>query len=199
MPSFRCYSFKSRCHDWLLFALHRSPSPPTVWSSCFPRTIHASLAASPCSRLSRPRSTISQSDFRQVIGSSSPCRLVQPYKLRLALTDLPCSHETLRRHAGGTNPGSTPSPLPIRDPRFCLPRRGIGSAASTTIDFGANPPFTCVPAYPLPVYASQCPFPVHHARLGTRLLAKLYRGRHLRRLNFMRFQGAILIEPNVRY
>ena len=30
----------------------------------------------------------------------------------------------------------------------------------------------------------------HHARLGTRLLVRLCRGRHLRRLNFMRFQGA---------
>src|ERR1700681_4271566 len=30
----------------------------------------------------------------------------------------------------------------------------------------------------------------HHARLGTRLLATLYRGRHLGRLNSMSFQGA---------
>jgi hypothetical protein len=32
----------------------------------------------------------------------------------------------------------------------------------------------------------------HHARLGTRLQAKLCRGRHLRRLNSMSFQGATL-------
>ena len=37
----------------------------------------------------------------------------------------------------------------------------------------------------------------HHARLGTRLLAKLCRGRHFRRLNFMRLQGATLAEPYV--
>src|SRR3954469_25219843 len=36
-----------------------------------------------------------------------------------------------------------------------LPRREIGSATSITFDFGANPPFTCVPACNLPVYASQ--------------------------------------------
>ena len=30
----------------------------------------------------------------------------------------------------------------------------------------------------------------HHARLGTRLLVRLCRGRHLRRLNFTRLQGA---------
>src|SRR3954449_11846359 len=36
-----------------------------------------------------------------------------------------------------------------------LPRREIGSATSITFDFGANPPFTCVPACNLSVYASQ--------------------------------------------
>src|SRR6516162_1539763 len=35
----------------------------------------------------------------------------------------------------------------------------------------------------------------HHARLGTRLLVRLCRGRHFRQLNFMRLQGATLIEP----
>lgn len=158
-PSFRCYSFESRCHDGLFFSLHRRPLPPLVWSSCFPRTIQSLLAASPCSRLSRPRSTINQSDFRQVIGSSSLCWLVRPYKLRLNPTGLPCSHEILRRHAGSMNPGSTPDHSPWRPLEFCLPHREIGSAASTTFNFGAILPFTCVPAYPLPVYASQCPLP----------------------------------------
>src|SRR6476620_4104896 len=37
----------------------------------------------------------------------------------------------------------------------------------------------------------------HHARLGTRLLVRLCRGRHQRRLNSMRLQGATLAEPNV--
>ena len=35
----------------------------------------------------------------------------------------------------------------------------------------------------------------HHARLGTRLLVRLCRGRHLRQLNFMRLQGATPKEP----
>jgi len=38
----------------------------------------------------------------------------------------------------------------------------------------------------------------HHARLGTRLPAKLYRGRHLRRLDSMSFQGATPTPPYVR-
>src|SRR4051794_24104708 len=36
-----------------------------------------------------------------------------------------------------------------------LPRREIGAATSITFDFVANPPFTCVPACNLSVYASQ--------------------------------------------
>src|SRR6201987_737807 len=38
----------------------------------------------------------------------------------------------------------------------------------------------------------------HHARLGTRLLVRLCRGRHRRRLNSMRLQGATPSEPDVR-
>ena len=58
-------------------------------------------------------------------------------------------------------PGILPSPL----------RDKVG-ALSTTIDFGAMSPFTLVPAYTLPVYASQWPLPdttqdsVHGCWLG---------------------------------
>src|SRR6201988_3194245 len=37
-----------------------------------------------------------------------------------------------------------------------------------------------------------------HARLGTRLLARLCRRRHLRRLSSTRLQGATLIEPDMQ-
>src|SRR6266850_700595 len=37
----------------------------------------------------------------------------------------------------------------------------------------------------------------HHARLGTRLLVRLCRGRHRRRLNSMRLQGATLTDPDL--
>src|SRR4029077_9463535 len=39
------------------------------------------------------------------------------------------------------------------------PPSGTRSATPTTIDFGAIFPFTAVPAYNLPVYASQWPLP----------------------------------------
>src|SRR5246127_2159078 len=159
-PSLRCYSFESRCHGWRSFSLHRRPCPPIEWSPCFPRTIQLPLAASPCGRLSRPRSTVSQSDFRQIIRPSSPCQLVGPYKRCLNLTDLPCSHEILWPHAGGTNPGSIPGHSLLRILEFCLLHWEIRSAASTTIDFGAIFPFTAVPAYCLPVYASRCSLPI---------------------------------------
>ena len=48
---------------------------------------------------------------------------------------------------------------PSRDPRCCLPLWEMGSATPITIDFGAIFPFTCVPAYSFPVYASQRPLP----------------------------------------
>ena len=35
----------------------------------------------------------------------------------------------------------------------------------------------------------------HHARLGTRLLARLYRGRHLRRLSCTHLQGTTRTDP----
>jgi hypothetical protein len=150
----------------------------------------------PLVAVSRPPSTISQSDCRQVIRSPSPCRFVRPYKPGLNLTALPCSHGILRLHASGTNPGSISGHPPCRILGFRLPRRETGSATSITIDFGAICPFTHVPAYNLPVYASQCRRG-HHARLGTRLRARLCPGRHLRRLHSMSFQGATLTEPCV--
>ena len=38
----------------------------------------------------------------------------------------------------------------------------------------------------------------HHARLGARVLARLSRGRHLRRLAYTRLQGATLTDPTAR-
>src|SRR5919107_411688 len=48
--------------------------------------------------------------------SDRPCLggLSGPTGLRLNRTDLPCSRQVLRLHAGGTNPGSVPAHLPCR-------------------------------------------------------------------------------------
>ena len=100
--------------------------------------------------------------------------------------DLPCSPAILRLHTGGTNPGSISAHLPSRAPRFCLPLLKRGSTTSITfisglfcrsLDSGLQPP--CL-RFAVTVAD-------HHARLGTRLLAKLCRGRHLRPLDFRCF------------
>ena len=83
----------------------------------------------------------------------------------------------------------------IAVPRCSLPRRGIGSAASITFDFGANHPFTCVPACNLSVYASQWLTP--RKTRYTAAWLRLCRGRHFRRLNSTRLQGATLTKPDV--
>ena len=191
-PSFHCYSFESCCHDWRFFSLHRRPNPPFEWSSCLPRTIQLPLPASPCSRLSRPRSTIRQSDLRQAFRSSLLYQLVGPYKPGLGLTDLPCSHEILWLHASGTNPGSSSAHSPCRALSFCLPLSGIRSATSITIDFGATFPFTVVLACKPPCLRFAMTVTEHHARLGARLRARLCRGLHFRRLNSTSFQGTTL-------
>ena len=174
---------------------------PVEWSPCCPRTIHLPLTASPCGRLSRPRSTISQYDFHSVVRPPSPCRLVGPYKLAfepLNRMDLPCSHASLCLHAGGKNPGSIPECSPIDaswDSAFpfegqgrLLRSRSISGLFSRSLHSGLQPP--CL-RFAVAVTG-------HHARLGTRLLAKLYRGRHSRRLGYMRFQGATRTDPSVR-
>ena len=96
------------------------------------------------------------------IRSSGPSRLIGlagPTSGYLNRMDLPCSRRSLWLHAGGKNPGSISGRSLERGLRFRLPLCGIGSATPITIDFGAMFPFTVVPAYNLPVYASQRPLP----------------------------------------
>lgn len=103
-----------------------------------------------------PDLKVLSASLTSVRSSGHPCLcLACPYKLNLNLTDLPCSREILRLHTSGKNPGSIPAHLPYRMPGFRLPLCGIGSTTSTAIDFGAIFPFTVVPVYNLPVYASQ--------------------------------------------
>ncbi len=83
----------------------------------------------------------------------------------------------------------------IAVPRCSLPRRGIGSATSITFDFGAIYPFTYVPACNLPVYASPWLTPRRTRYAAARL--RLCRGRHPRRLNSTRLQGATLPKLDV--
>jgi hypothetical protein len=75
----------------------------------------------------------------------------------------------------------------LRIPEFRLPLGIIGSATPTMFDFGANIPFTFIPAYRPPCLRFAVTVTGHHARLGSRLLATLYRGGHPRPPDSMSF------------
>jgi hypothetical protein len=166
-----CYSFESCFHGRRFISLHNGRISLCM-EAMLPSNNSTPAGRFPMWPALRPRNTISQSDCRRAIGPFSPFRLGRPYKRSLEPTALPCSHGTFGQHAGGTNPGSISRRSPWRVVKFCLPPSGIRSATSTTIDFGANCPFTFVPTYCLPVYASQSPLPdatqdlVRGCRLG---------------------------------
>src|SRR6516162_149460 len=154
-----CYSFESCFHGRRFISLHRWPYLPlhgghVAFEQFNARWPLPHVAGSPdLGVLSASLTAAGPSDRSRRFG------LAGPTSVRLSPTALPCSHGTFGQHAGGTNPGSISRRSPWRVVKFCLPPSGIRSATSTTIDFGANCPFTFVPAYCLPVYASQGPLP----------------------------------------
>src|SRR6516165_729478 len=85
-----------------------------------------------------------------------------------------------------TPPGILPSPL----------RDKVGY--SNHDRFRGHIPVHCCSGLQTPCLRFAMAVTGHRARLGTRLLAKLCRGRHSRRLGYMRFQGAPRTEPYVR-
>ena len=171
---------------------------PVEWSPCCPRTIHLPLTASPCGRLSRPPSTISQYDFHSVVRPSSPWRFVGPYKLSFEpdgsplFTSTPlvaCWRYEPREHLrplAKTRPLIPPSPLSDR----------VGYSDHVRFR-GYLPVHWCSGLQP-PCLRFAAAVTGRHARLGTRLLARLCRRRHLRRLSSTRLQGATRTDPGVR-
>lgn len=117
---------------------------------------------------------------------------------RLNRMDIPCSRCSLWLHAGGTNPGSTAghslccaacdSAFPFERQGRLLRSRSISGLFSRSLYSGLQPP--CL-RFAVAVTG-------HHARLGTRLLARLYRGRHLRRRRSTHLQGATPTPPGIR-
>src|SRR2546430_15310089 len=79
------------------------------------------------------------------------------------------------------------SAFPITGEGQLLRSRSISGLFSRSLHSGLQPP--CL-RFAMAVTG-------HHARLGTRLLARLYRGRYLKRRSSTRFQGATLIELDV--
>ena len=168
---------------------------PVEWSPCCPRTIHLPLTASPCGRLSRPPSTISQYDFHSVVRPSSPWRLVGPYKLSFEpdgsplFTSTPlvaCWRYEPREHLRPLAIAWTAiPPSPLRD------RVGY----SDHDRFRGYVPVHCRSGLQPPCLRFAAAVTGRHARLGSRLLARLCRGRHRRRQTSTRLQGAPRTDP----
>jgi hypothetical protein len=118
------------------FSLHRRPDlplygahvAPEQFNFCWPLPL---VAGSPDLQVLSASLTSAKSSDRPRLTSLS-----DPTGFRLNLTDLPCSHETLWLHAGGTNPGSTLEHSPWRALGFRLPRWETGSATSTSVISG---------------------------------------------------------------
>jgi hypothetical protein len=132
---------------------------PVGWSPCCPRTIHLPLTASPCGRLSRPPSTISQYDFHSVVRPPSPCRLVGPYKLAFEPSGSPLFPLIPLVACRRYEPREHPRPLALARPE--LPPSPLSDRVgySNHVRFRGYFPVHCIPAYHLPVYASQWPLP----------------------------------------
>src|SRR5262245_25459639 len=79
------------------------------------------------------------------------------------------------------------SASPLRDKAYCFNHDRFRGYVSVHFRSGLRPP--CLR---FAVYVTG-----HHARLGARVLASLSRGRHLRRLAYIRLQGATLTDPYV--
>ncbi len=166
---------------------------PVEWSPCRPRTIQLPLTASPCGRLSRPRSTISQSDFHPIISPFSPHRLGRSYKLALEPDGSPLFPLTPLVACWRYEPREHPRPLALARPAIPPSPLSDRVGYSDHVRFrGYLPVHWCSGLQP-PCLRFAAAVTGRHARLGTRLLARLCRRRHLRRLSSTRLQGATLI------
>src|SRR3954454_11323696 len=148
---------------------------PFAWRPCCLRTIQRPLAASPCDRLSRLRSTISQSDCRRAFGPFSPFRLCGASKLSLEPDGSPlftrnlwtaCRRYEPRKHLktlAMARHETRPSPERDKVGYFHHDRfRGYSS-----VHFRSGLLSPCL-RFAEPVTG-------HHASLGSRLPAQLYR------------------------
>ena len=132
---------------------------PVEWSPCRPRTIQLPLTASPCSRLSRPQSTISQSDFHPVIRPFSPLRLGRSYRLAPEPDGSPLF--TLLPLVACWRYRTPGAPPTARVAAACGPAFPFGRQGRLLRSRSISGlfPVHFIPAYNLPVYASQRPLP----------------------------------------
>src|SRR5215472_10497399 len=87
-------------------------------------------------------------------------------------------------------PGAPQTARADADCNSAFPTVGIGSATPITDRFRGYVPVHCHSGLQPPCLRFAAAVTGRHARLGTRLLARLCHGRHLRRLSSTRLQGA---------
>src|SRR6202171_1583787 len=143
-----------------------------------------------------PAHTISQSDFHPVIRPFSPLRLGRSYRLAPEpdgsplFTLLPLVACWRYRTPGAPQTtrvvAACDSSFPFERQGRLLRSRSISGLYTRSLHSGLQPP--CL-RFATAVTG-------RHARLGSRLLARLCRGRHRRRQTSTRLQGATLINPD---
>ena len=196
---FSCYSFQVAfstvsfilsLHRGLSLPLHGARVAPERDAACSPAA--SPVNGSPVLRVLSTGLTSARSLDRPRLGGLS--RLAP-----LNRTDLPCSRQVLRLHASGKNPGSVPTHSPYR---------GIGMQPSRRRDRVSrfdHVGFCCAalrvgatirslafrPATFLSTLRSGCYQTPRKTRYAAAWL-RLCRGRHPRRLNSTRLQGATL-------
>src|ERR1700674_5440425 len=145
-----------------------------------------------------PAHTISQSDFHPVIRPFSPLRLGRSYRLvpepdgSPLFTLLPLvacwRYRTPEAPQTARVVAACDSAFPFERQGRLLRSRSISGLYSRSLHSGLQPP--CL-RFATAVTG-------RHARLGSRLLARLCRGRHRRRQTSTRLQGAIPTERGVQ-
>ena len=119
-----------------------------------------------------------------------------PTGLRLNRMDLPCSRCFLWLHAGGTEPREHLKPLALSRPAIPPSPLSDRVGYSDHVRFRGYVPVHCRSGLQPPCLRFATAVTGRHARLGSRLLARLCRGRHCRRQTSTRLQGATLIKPD---
>src|SRR6266446_6002101 len=143
-----------------------------------------------------PAHTISQYDFHSVVRPSSPWRLVGPYKLSFEPDGSPLFTSTPLVACWRYEPREHLRPLAIA--RAAIPPSPLRDRVgySDHDRFRGYVPVHCRSGLPPPCLRFATAVTGRHARLGSRLLARLCRGRHRRRQTSTRLQGATRTDPD---
>ena len=172
----------------------RSPAPGShrTWRANFPhhalrQLVHSFHCYLFKFRFHGPRSTISQYGFHPVIRPFSPLRLGRSCKLAPERDGSPLFTLLPLVACWRYEPREHLRPLAIA--RAAIPPSLLRDSVGYSDHDRFQPP--CL-RFATAVTG-------RHARLGSRLLARLCRGRHRRRQTSTRFQGATRTDPSVRY